>query len=135
VGDFPKGFKRLSPVSHSSSERGFYCYNLKSVGLGCLLGLFIGKPVGITLASYLAVRTDVATLPANVRWTHIIGAEMLGGIGFTMSLFISGLSFVDAQLLNYSKLGVLLGSIISACTGLIFLSFSAYRDSRSYEEA
>ena len=105
------------------------------VTLGCLLGLFIGKPVGITLASYLAVRTGVATLPANVRWAHIIGAGMLGGIGFTMSLFISGLSFVDVQLLNYSKLGVLLGSIISASLGLIFLSISVYRDSRAYEEA
>lgn len=103
------------------------------VTLGCLLGLFIGKPVGISLASYFAVRTGVATLPANVQWTHIIGAGMLGGIGFTMSLFISGLSFMDVQLLNYSKLGVLLGSILSASAGLLFLSISAYRDTIVYE--
>jgi len=102
--------------------------------LGCLLGLLVGKPVGISLASYLAVRSGVATLPANVQWTHIIGAGMLGGIGFTMSLFISGLSFVDIHLLNYSKLGVLLGSTFSAFAGLLFLYIATFKDSHVYEE-
>ena len=101
------------------------------VTLGCLLGLFIGKPVGISLASYLAVRTGVADLPSGVKWAYIIGAGMLGGIGFTMSLFISGLSFVDASLLNYSKLGVLVGSILSASAGLILLYIASGRDSHA----
>jgi len=104
------------------------------ITLGCALGLFVGKPVGIILASYIAVRTGVATLPSNVRWAHILGAGMLGGIGFTMSLFIAELSFVDAQFLNYSKLGVLSGSILSAGAGLVFLGVTAWR-SRSDQEA
>jgi NhaA family Na+:H+ antiporter len=107
---------------------------LHPITMGCLIGLFIGKPIGVSLASYLALCANAATLPANVRMPHIIGAGMLGGIGFTMSLFISGLSFFDAQLLNYSKLGVLTGSILSAFGGLVFLGITAYRDKRSYGE-
>ncbi len=108
---------------------------LNPVTKGCLIGLLVGKPIGICLASYLAVRTGVASLPLNVRWNHIVGAGMLGGIGFTMSLFISGLSFTDPYLLNCSKLGVFTGSILSALTGLAFLGFFVYRDRRVYEEA
>lgn len=104
------------------------------VTLGCALGLFVGKPIGVTLASYIAVRTGVATLPANVQWAHILGAGMLGGIGFTMSLFISELSFMDAQLLNYSKLGILSGSILSAGVGLGFLGMMVLRVRRDQEE-
>jgi NhaA family Na+:H+ antiporter len=96
------------------------------ITLGCTLGLLIGKPLGVTLAAYLAVRGGIASLPDGVRWPHIIGAGMLGGIGFTMSLFISGLSFTDPQFLNYSKLGVLLGSILSALAGLSFLGYYAF---------
>lgn len=103
---------------------------LHPVTLGCVLGLLVGKPVGISLAAYIAVRTGVATLPAHVRGIHIVGAGMLGGIGFTMSLFISGLSFMDAQLLNYSKLGVLSGSILSAMAGLVFLYVASSRPGR-----
>lgn len=91
--------------------------------LGITLGLFLGKPIGIALFSFLAVKTNVAVLPAKVRWSHIIGAGMLGGIGFTMSLFVSGLSFVSPELLNYAKLGILLGSILSAVVGLAFLGW------------
>jgi len=89
--------------------------------------------MGVSIASYLAVRLGVATLPINVRWHHIAGAGMLGGIGFTMSLFISGLSFTDSYLLNYAKLGVFSGSILSALAGLAFLGVFAYRDHRVYE--
>lgn len=98
------------------------------ITLGCLLGLLIGKPVGIGLASYLAVRLNIATLPLNVKWHHIYGAGMLGGIGFTMSLFIAGLSFTDPLFLNYSKLGVFSGSILAALAGLAFLGFFMMRE-------
>jgi len=101
------------------------------VTMGCFLGLLVGKPLGVGLASYFAVRAGVATLPANVTWIHIIGAGMLGGIGFTMSLFISGLSFTEPLLLNYSKLGVFAGSILSAVAGLCFLGFAIYRENRA----
>jgi len=90
--------------------------------LGITLGLFLGKPIGIALFSFLAVRTGIAVLPAEVRWSHIIGAGLLGGIGFTMSLFVSGLSFSSPELLNYAKLGILLGSILSAVAGIAFLA-------------
>jgi len=103
------------------------------IAKGCFIGLLIGKPMGVSIASYLAVRLGVATLPINVRWHHIAGAGMLGGIGFTMSLFISGLSFTDSYLLNYAKLGVFSGSILSALAGLAFLGVFAYRDHRVYE--
>ncbi|NNK14903.1 MAG: Na+/H+ antiporter NhaA [Desulfofustis sp.] len=108
---------------------------LNPVTLGCFVGLLIGKPIGIGLASYLAVRLGIATLPINVKWNHIIGAGMLGGIGFTMSLFIGGLSFTDPYLLNCSKLGVFSGSILSALAGLAFLGLFVYRDRRIYDEA
>jgi NhaA family Na+:H+ antiporter len=98
--------------------------------IGIALGLLLGKPVGIALFSFLAVKTNIAVLPAGVRWSHIIGAGMLGGIGFTMSLFVSKLSFVSAELLNYSKLGILLGSILSAVAGLLFLTYDCSLQSR-----
>ncbi len=97
------------------------------VALGIALGLFVGKPVGITIFSYLAVKTGIASLPESVRWPHIMGAGMLGGIGFTISLFISGLSFTSPELLNYSKLGVLSGSILSGVAGILFLAYDYIR--------
>ena len=107
---------------------------LNPITMGCFMGLLVGKPIGISLASYLAVRSGVATLPINVKWNHIVGAGMLGGIGFTMSLLVSGLSFTDTYLLNSSKLGVFSGSILAALAGLAFLGVFAYRDHRVYEE-
>jgi NhaA family Na+:H+ antiporter len=91
--------------------------------IGIALGLLVGKPVGVTLFSFLAVKTNIAVLPGGVRWSHIIGAGMLGGIGFTMSLFVSNLSFVSLDLINFSKLGILLGSFFSAASGLLFLTY------------
>ncbi|GBC59776.1 Na+/H+ antiporter NhaA [Desulfonema ishimotonii] len=92
------------------------------VTLGIVLGLFIGKPVGVTAFSFAAVRSGLAALPEGVRWPHILGAAMLGGIGFTMSLFISGLAFTTDDMLNYSKLGTLAGSVVSIIAGIAFLS-------------
>ncbi len=91
------------------------------VTLGIIFGLFIGKPVGVAAFSFLAVKTGLATLPAGVRWPHIVGAGMLGGIGFTMSLFISGLSFTAPALLDYAKLGILLASTLAAVAGIAIL--------------
>jgi len=91
------------------------------VALGIVCGLVFGKPVGITLFSYLLVRTKIAAFPAGVNLSLLCGVGMLGGIGFTMSLFISSLSFADATLLDFAKVGVLLGSAISGVAGLVFL--------------
>jgi NhaA family Na+:H+ antiporter len=94
------------------------------VALGVLLGLVIGKPAGITLASWVAVRGGVATLPARVTWRAIGGVAALGGIGFTMSLFIAGLAFPAApELLTSAKLGILSASLIAGVAGWALLRF------------
>jgi NhaA family Na+:H+ antiporter len=92
------------------------------VTLGVTLGLVVGKPLGIFLFSYLASKTLKAPLPSGVGWFHIAGAGILGGIGFTMSLFISGLSFAEAEFAELSKLGIIMGSLVSAVLGLLLLS-------------
>jgi NhaA family Na+:H+ antiporter len=99
--------------------------------LGIMLGLFVGKPVGIFLFSYLAVKLNIAVIPEGIRWAHIFGVSLLGGIGFTMSLFISGLSFTDPTLLNYSKLSILCISVVSAVAGILFLFIYSSRNAPS----
>lgn len=93
------------------------------VTLGIVLGLVLGKQVGITLFSYLAVKLGVAKLPGGVTWGHIYGVGLLGGIGFTMSLFIAGLAFGESPFLIDSKLGILLASLVSGIAGWMFLRF------------
>jgi NhaA family Na+:H+ antiporter len=93
--------------------------------LGIALGLLIGKPVGILSASWLAVRSGLAELPGGVGWRHLLGAGFLGGIGFTMSLFIAALAFPDSEGLHTAaKLGILLGSAVAAVVGLAILAGS-----------
>jgi len=86
------------------------------ITLGVVVGLLLGKPIGVTLASWLAVRSGLASLPQNVSWKHIHGAGWLAGIGFTMSLFMTGLAFTDEAWLTAAKLGILIGSV---CAGVI----------------
>ncbi len=91
--------------------------------LGIIFGLVVGKPIGILLFSYLSVKTGIASLPQEVRWSHIFGAAMLGGIGFTMSLFLSELSFTDPHIIDYARIAILTGSILSAVFGMSYLGF------------
>jgi NhaA family Na+:H+ antiporter len=91
------------------------------ITLGVAVGLLIGKPLGITLASWVAVRTGLASLPNGVSWTRLHGAGWLGGIGFTMSLFVAGLAFTDELMLTMSKLGILTGSACAAIIGSVLL--------------
>jgi len=93
------------------------------VVIGVIFGLVVGKPIGIMIFSYLSVKTGLASLPQEVRWSHIFGGAMLGGIGFTMSLFLSELSFVDPQILDYARIAILAGSILSAIFGMSYLGF------------
>jgi len=88
---------------------------------GILLGLVAGKPVGVLLFSFLAIRVGMAELPAGVTWFHILGVGFLAGIGFTMSLFIAGLAFPTAELLNASKIGILGASGTAAVVGTLIL--------------
>lgn len=92
------------------------------VMLGILCGLLFGKPLGITLFSWLAVKMKLCSLPAGVTWAHILGTGLLGGIGFTMSLFITELSFRHPAMMDYAKVGILLGSIGAGAAGLLYLS-------------
>lgn len=88
------------------------------VSLGVICGLVIGKPLGITLASFLAVKLGIAALPRGVTWKHILGAGTLGGIGFTMAIFIANLAYADHPAdLEHAKLAILTGSSIAAVLG------------------
>ncbi len=91
------------------------------VSLGILLGLVAGKPLGILLASWLAVRSGRASLPAGVSWGQVIGAGCLAGIGFTMSLFITDLAFDSLALETSAKIGILGASLLSAIGGAAIL--------------
>jgi NhaA family Na+:H+ antiporter len=93
------------------------------LGLGIIAGLVIGKPVGITLFSWIAVKTGIGKMPKNAGWMHIIGVGMLGGIGFTMSIFIALLSFSGKELiLSEAKFSILTASVISGLLGYLWLS-------------
>jgi Na+:H+ antiporter, NhaA family len=91
------------------------------VTLAVILGLAVGKPLGITGAALAAVRLRLATLPDGVSWTALHGCAWLGGIGFTMSLFIAMLAFGDTTLLHSAKVGILGGSILSSVVGAIIV--------------
>ena len=95
------------------------------VALGVMAGLVAGKPLGITLSAWLAVRAGVAALPEGVTWRHVHGAAWLGGIGFTMSLFVAGLAFGDGNLLSVAKVGVLAASSVAGVVGFIMLRTAA----------
>jgi Na+:H+ antiporter, NhaA family len=96
------------------------------ITLGIVIGLLLGKPIGVTFASWLAVRLGLASLPENVSWKHIHGAGWLAGIGFTMSLFITGLAFIGDAQLRAAKVGILIASV---CAGIIG-SVTLFRASR-----
>ncbi len=90
--------------------------------LGILMGLVIGKPLGITLFAFLAVAIGLCSLPADLKWKQVMGAGVLGGIGFTMSIFITNLAFVgDANIINASKMAILLASLTAGIIGFVWL--------------
>jgi NhaA family Na+:H+ antiporter len=105
------------------------------VSLGCMVGLLIGKFVGITGFCKVLVRAGLASLPRGTAWPHIYGAALMAGIGFTMSLFITNLAFTPDHLADpkmiakgeeyetFAKVGVLTGSLISMTLGLVLLRF------------
>jgi NhaA family Na+:H+ antiporter len=93
------------------------------LGLGIIVGLFVGKPLGITLASWLAIKLKFAKKPRSANWKQIFGVGLLGGIGFTMSIFVSLLSFASPLFQLESKFSILIASIISATAGYILLSY------------
>jgi Na+:H+ antiporter, NhaA family len=92
--------------------------------LGIIAGLVIGKPLGIWLFSFLGVGAGVCVLPTDLKWKNIIGAGLLGGIGFTMSIFITLLAFDNADIVNNSKIAILIASLIAGIIGFIFLKMT-----------
>lgn len=90
----------------------------QSVLFGVLLGLVVGKPIGVVAVSWIAVRLGGARLPPGVTWGGVWLIGLLAGIGFTMSIFVAMLAFADAAVLAAAKLGVLLASVVAACIGL-----------------
>lgn len=89
--------------------------------IGIMAGLFIGKPVGILLFSVIAVGLGLCAIPADLSKKHLLGAGILGGIGFTMSIFITLLAYNDIHIIDASKLAILTSSLLSAIVGLFFL--------------
>jgi NhaA family Na+:H+ antiporter len=98
---------------------------VQPVSLGVFFGLVVGKPVGIFLFTWLAVRAKLTLLPAGVSWGHILGAGMLAGIGFTMSLFINALAFGESEFNAMAKMSILLASAVSAIVGSLTLLLAA----------
>ena len=92
-----------------------------SVTLAVALGLMLGKPLGITLVAWLGTKAGWAELPPGLSWKNIFGVALLGGIGFTMAIFVATLAFADEALLNQAKLGIFLGSILAGLTGFFIL--------------
>jgi NhaA family Na+:H+ antiporter len=97
-----------------------------SNSIGILLGLVVGKPLGIWLFSFLAVSIGICKLPNDLEWKNILGAGMLGGIGFTMSIFITLLAFADAgeAVITFSKIAILIASFLSGTLGYLWLNFT-----------
>ena len=93
----------------------------KSNSVGIMLGLLLGKFIGIFLISFLAVKAKVAELSADLTWRHILGISFLGGIGFTMSIFITNLAFDSAEIVAVSKISILIASLAAAIIGYLVL--------------
>ena len=87
------------------------------LSLAVLVGLVIGKPIGITLASWLGVRSRLGEMPTGVTWPELIGVASIAGIGFTVSLFVAALAFDDPVMVTDAKIGVLAASLVSALLG------------------
>lgn len=91
--------------------------------LGIVLGLVVGKPLGILLFSFVGVTAGICSLPKDLKWPHILGAGMLGGIGFTMSIFITLLAFKDSETIIFSKIAILIASILAGLFGFCYLKY------------
>ena len=88
------------------------------------LSLFLGKAIGISLFSFISIKLNLASLPANINFVQIIGVAVLSGVGFTMSLFIGGLAFADSMMyLGSAKIGIIAGSVVSGVLGYLILRY------------
>lgn len=97
-------------------------------GSGIVLGLVVGKPVGIFLASWIAIKLNIARLPDHSTWTKLLGVACLGGIGFTMSIFINNLAFDSSTIINEGKMAILIASVVAALLGIMAIMTDNKRD-------
>jgi NhaA family Na+:H+ antiporter len=88
-----------------------------SVATGIFFGLLCGKPIGIFLFSFIAVKSGIAELPTGTKWKQVFALGIIAGIGFTMSIFVDGLAFADQQLINIGKVAILCTSLVAAILG------------------
>lgn len=102
------------------------------VSLGIIFGLFFGKQIGIFGVSFILVKLKIAKLPDKVTKRHLYGASVLGGIGFTMSLFVSSLSFADETVLSTAKISIMIASMLSAILGTIIFKFINLKNEKKY---
>ena len=96
----------------------------QTYSLGIIIGLVIGKPLGIWLFSFIAVSLGLSRLPTDLKWSNIIGIGLLGGIGFTMSIFITLLAFDNQTIVNNSKIAILFASLIAGIIGFIWFKLT-----------
>ena len=92
-----------------------------AIGTGVFFGLLVGKPLGIFLASWIAVRSRLAVMPDEATWRMLLAVACLGGIGFTMSLFVDSLAFGTSDLIDRGKIAILMGSVAAAVLGSVLI--------------
>lgn len=108
----------------------WYQVLLTSNSLGIGLGLLIGKPIGILSFSYFAIRSRLASLPPGMNFRHMLGAGFLGGIGFTMSIFITILAFDEQSVIDESKVAIMIASLLAGTVGYLILNASTRKQNR-----
>lgn len=101
---------------------GNFDFGIDEIFLGIFLGLVVGKPLGITLLTFIAEKVGFAARPSGVSWAHIFGAGMLGGIGFTMSIFVANLAYTAPAAVDLAKISVLIASLCAGIFGAFYLS-------------
>jgi NhaA family Na+:H+ antiporter len=107
-------------------EAGWMNDLMSANSLGIMLGLILGKPLGVSLFCLIAVIVGICRLPADLKWLHIMGAGILGGIGFTMSIFITNLAFpASVETINTAKMAILLASLSAGVFGFIWFKLFA----------
>jgi NhaA family Na+:H+ antiporter len=107
-----------------------------SISMGVFFGLFLGKPIGIALFSWLSVKCKIAYLPRGAKWNQLIGVGFMAGIGFTMSIFIANLAFTNENMVSTAKLAVLITSFIAGISGVLILKATTnknYIEQEMYE--
>jgi NhaA family Na+:H+ antiporter len=104
---------------------------VQPLSMGIIAGLAIGKPLGIWLFCVIGVSLKLCSLPVDIKWKNIIGAGFLGGIGFTMSIFITLLAFNNAEMVNNAKIAILIASLIAGTIGYLFLKITLQKRERN----